>query len=302
MYYFNANKEKNKHFQAVNRCAKQLNRCVILMKSKKNTQNRHKNEKVLPFTFLAATYGIANARTPLIERHDYEDCTVEFVYEGRGVLEINGVHCEPGPDSIYILHKHSVHKYWPDPADPWKKIFFVINGELMEQLFRAYGVDDVYYIPDCAQLRPFFEEMLGLAKGSDSVHSHAALIFHRMLADIHELLYGAALTLPDDVLQLKKMLDSGMEEKLNLSELCDKLHRSSAHMVRSFKAHLGATPYDYLMQKKVESAKLLLHHSYLSIKEIAAKLKFSDQYYFSNYFKRKTGVSPQNYRAKTRSN
>jgi len=270
------------------------------MKRKSNTVTRQDGGRVLPFSFLTATYGIAVSKTPPIERHDYEACTVEFTYEGRGTLEINGFRCEPGPDSVYILHKYSDHKYWPDPADPWKKLFFVIDGELMEQLFRAYGIDDVYYIPDCAHLRPYFEEMLELGNGSDSVHSHAAIIFHRMLGEAHELLYGAAKTLPEDVLQLKKLLDSGTEAKLNLGELCEKLHRSSAHMVRSFKFHLGATPYDYLMQKKIESAKLLLHHSYLSIKEIAAKLKFSDQYYFSNYFKRKTGVSPQKYRAKTR--
>jgi len=144
--------------------------------------------------------------------------------------------------------------------------------------------------------------MLELANTSDSVHSHAAIIFHRLLEGMHQMLYETVQTLPDDVLQLKKMLDSGTEEKLNLSELCAKLHRSSAHMVRSFKTHLGATPYDYLMQKKIVAARLLLHYSYLSVKEIAAKLKFSDQYYFSNYFRRKTGVSPQKYRAKTRSN
>jgi len=36
----------------------------------------------------------------------------------------------------------------------------------------------------------------------------------------------------------------------------------------------------------------------LSVKEIAARLGFSDQYYFSNYYKRKKGLSPRLYRAK----
>ena len=50
------------------------------------------------------------------------------------------------------------------------------------------------------------------------------------------------------------------------------------------------------MNKKVETAKRLLLYSRLSVKEIAARLSFSDQYYFSNYFKRKTGAAPRTYR------
>ena len=273
-----------------------------MIKRKNSRVSSETGKQIFPFNFLAATYGIASSRTPLIQRSNYECCIVEFVYEGRGTLEINGFSCTPGPDSIYILHKNSSHKYWPDPADPWKKIFFVIDGELMEQLFHAYRFDEVYYIPDCGHLRSYFDEMLQLGSDADSVHSQASIIFHGMLQEAYGMIYGAAQTFPDDVARLKKMLDSGIEEKLNLGELCLNLHRSSAHMVRSFKSYLGVTPYDYLMQKKVETARLLLHHSCLSIKEIAAKLKFSDQYYFSNYFKRKTGISPQKYRAKTRSN
>ena len=50
------------------------------------------------------------------------------------------------------------------------------------------------------------------------------------------------------------------------------------------------------MNKKIEMAKRLLLYSKLSVKEIAAQLSFSDQYYFSNYFKRKTGTSPRSFR------
>ncbi|OGV39589.1 MAG: hypothetical protein A2020_02675 [Lentisphaerae bacterium GWF2_45_14] len=253
-----------------------------------------------PFRLISATYGIAGPKTPIIQRTNYECCTVEFIFEGRGFLEINGFSFAPGPDSIYILHKNSNHRYWPDFADPWKKIFFVIDGEFMEEIFRAYRFENVYHLPGCGQLRGYFDEMMQLGNDTDSIHSHASIIFHKILGEANGILHGAEQALPDDVARLKKMLDSGTEEKVNLGDLCLKLHRSSAHMVRCFKSYLGITPYDYLMQKKVEAARLLLHHSYLSIKEIAARLKFSDQYYFSNYFKRKTGVSPQKYRLKTR--
>jgi two-component system response regulator YesN len=44
---------------------------------------------------------------------------------------------------------------------------------------------------------------------------------------------------------------------------------------------------------KVEKAKLMLNNANLTITEIADKLGFQNQFYFSNVFKKNTGVSPK---------
>lgn len=249
-----------------------------------------------PFRLLTATHGIADARTGVIRRNNYESCTVEYVYEGKGYLEINGFSCAPLTDSIYILHRYSTHKYWPERTNPWKKIFFVVDGEFMEYLFRIYRLDKVYHIPDCPQLKKYFEEMMRLRHGTGTIHSQASIVFHRFLEEADTFIHGQGENIPKDVLELRNYLDNSIEEKVNLEDFCEKIHRSSAHMIRQFKGFFEFTPYDYLMKKRIETAKLLLMHSSLSIKEIAAHLKFSDQFYFSNYFKRKTGLSPQKYK------
>mgnify|MGYP002604646295 CR=1 FL=1 len=46
-----------------------------------------------------------------------------------------------------------------------------------------------------------------------------------------------------------------------------------------------------------ETAQRLLTYTRKSVKEIAAALGFSDQYYFSGCFKARTGVSPTAYRS-----
>lgn len=255
------------------------------------------NSPDFPFRLITATYGIADSRTPVIERGNYEDCTVEFVYKGSGFLEINNYSYTPQENSIYILHKNSNHKYWPDKKSPWEKIFFVINGNLMEYLFKIYKLDRIYHIADCPQLRKYFDEMIQLRHSIGAINRQASIIFHRFLEECHTSIYGLPnCYVPAEILKLKNYLDTSIGEKINLDEYCGKIHRSTAHMIRQFKGYFGVTPYDYLMQKRIEEARLLLKHSALSVKEIAARLKFSDQYYFSNYFKRKTGLSPQKYK------
>ncbi|MCC2686893.1 MAG: hypothetical protein K0R75_3792 [Paenibacillaceae bacterium] len=54
--------------------------------------------------------------------------------------------------------------------------------------------------------------------------------------------------------------------------------------------------YQYVLAKKIETAKLMLQDTQLHINEIAMQLGFSDSQYFSNFFKKKTGISPSQFR------
>ena len=98
------------------------------------------------------------------------------------------------------------------------------------------------------------------------------------------------------MLTLKQVLDDAVEGIFRLEEFSAEQGMSQAHLIRLFKSHFQLTPYEYLMKRKMERACSLLQYSSLSIKEIAARLNFSDQYYFSNYFRRRCGVSPREYR------
>ena len=56
------------------------------------------------------------------------------------------------------------------------------------------------------------------------------------------------------------------------------------------------TPYGYYITKKLETARIMLLDSNLSIKEIARKLGFQYESHFSGIFTEKTGMSPVKFR------
>ena len=142
--------------------------------------------ELFPFQLITAARGDADSKTPVFERQDYDACTVEYVERGRGFLEINGFSCAPGPDSIYILSKHSTHRYTPDRGDPWKKLFFVVDGELMESLFRSYRLTETYFVPDCPHLKEFFLEMFDLPVNTEEGNLQGALVFHHLLSELSQ--------------------------------------------------------------------------------------------------------------------
>ena len=81
----------------------------------------------------------------------------------------------------------------------------------------------------------------------------------------------------------------------------EKLGISFDYMRHCFKEETGMTPLEYLTQIRIEQAKNHLMNSFIySISEIAGICGFSDQYYFSKVFKKTTGVSPREFKKKSR--
>lgn len=66
--------------------------------------------------------------------------------------------------------------------------------------------------------------------------------------------------------------------------------------IRSFKAQTGKTPYEYLLDLKINKAKKMLKAGRHSITEISMICNFSSHSHFTSTFKRKTGISPSDYR------
>jgi AraC-like DNA-binding protein len=96
--------------------------------------------------------------------------------------------------------------------------------------------------------------------------------------------------------EMKDFLNTRITEKFQICDLCRHISRSESQTIRLFKKIFGITPYTYVLDKKIGFAKKLLMDTNLSVKEIATKLCFSDEYYFSNIFKKKTGLTPSQYR------
>lgn len=94
------------------------------------------------------------------------------------------------------------------------------------------------------------------------------------------------------VLYIRKHLNEAIE----LEKLAAISCLSKDHFIRLFKKELGTTPLQYINQKKIEKAQLLLITEELAVKEIAFQLAFDDYSYFNRLFKKTTGVTPQEYR------
>ncbi len=69
-----------------------------------------------------------------------------------------------------------------------------------------------------------------------------------------------------------------------------------SHYNREFKEFTGTSPSQYMLELKLNVAKLLLSTTAQSVKNISYSLNFENPEYFSVFFKKRTGITPIEYR------
>ncbi|MEA4960862.1 helix-turn-helix domain-containing protein [Lutispora sp.] len=98
---------------------------------------------------------------------------------------------------------------------------------------------------------------------------------------------------------IKKVIDYMNENYtvgISNDELSGLINMDKYSFIRNFKAQTSKTPYEYLLDLKIEKAKKMLKSNKYTITEISMACGFSSHSHFTSTFKRKTGLSPTEYR------
>lgn len=95
----------------------------------------------------------------------------------------------------------------------------------------------------------------------------------------------------------KKHIDKMINQHISVEKICDMIKISRAQFYRVFKANFNITPAEYILQTKIDAAKILLAHSEQPIGEIAMRFDFANFPHFSRTFRKYVGCSPSEYRA-----
>ena len=100
------------------------------------------------------------------------------------------------------------------------------------------------------------------------------------------------------ICQAQTYIEENLSEKISFEELAAKLATSRRNFDRRFIKATSNTPVEYLQRVKVEVAKKALEKGRKSIFEVMCDVGYSDDKAFREVFKKITGLSPLDYRAK----
>jgi AraC family transcriptional regulator len=91
-------------------------------------------------------------------------------------------------------------------------------------------------------------------------------------------------------------MEARLEGDLRLDELACEAGLSTSHFIRSFRQSTGKTPYQFLLEWRVQRAQTLLRNRHASLTEVAKSSGFANQHHMARIFRSVTGTTPSAYR------
>lgn len=100
------------------------------------------------------------------------------------------------------------------------------------------------------------------------------------------------------VKKVQEFIETNFQERITVGELAEMVALSRRNLERRFKKATSNTVVEYIQRVKIESAKLSLERSRENVNEVMYKTGYTDTKAFRTTFKKITGLSPVQYRAK----
>lgn len=97
---------------------------------------------------------------------------------------------------------------------------------------------------------------------------------------------------PRDLRMLDEYIDAGAGRSINNAQLASLVNLPEAIFLRAFKRSNGETPYQYVLKRRIEHARILLGTTSVSIAEIAYSCGFSSQSHMTDVFRSRVGATP----------
>ena len=229
-----------------------------------------------------------------------------FCADGSGVLRFDDAETEITGNSFIFLPAFYPHEYTPDD-EKWDMRWVVFDGYACNEIFNEFGMDKpvVVKTANINAMQKLYDKMF-VALKTDKVYGNytcAGLIyqyileFHRLASD------GNAKNKADksDILMpALNYIEENFRRDFPITVLADVSGVSHQYLCRIFNHTMNIRPNEYITCRRLQEAKLLLTETTLSVRKICLQSGFSDASYFSTVFKRYEGITPAEYRKKTK--
>ncbi|WP_207885704.1 AraC family transcriptional regulator [Pseudomonas sp. 30_B] len=99
--------------------------------------------------------------------------------------------------------------------------------------------------------------------------------------------------------KLKAALDfveASLAQNISVEDIATAAHSSPCHFAHTFRKAMGVSPYHYLLQRRIERAKVLLRETDARISDVALATGFSSQSHFTACFHRTCREPPGRFR------
>lgn len=228
---------------------------------------------------------------------------VNYITDGKGILESEGNHYPLRPGSILITRPGVWHRYKPLRQTGWKEQYIGFNGIMADQFF-----SHSFFLPNQPVINiGIREEILDTYLKIFDLVREEKPGFQQITSGLIIKLMGYVFSFETQkefagkhiatvIEEVRFKMREQVDQILDMEKLAQDYHIGYSYFRKMFKSYTGVPPHQYHLELKIMRAKELLLSTEKSIKEISFELGFQSIHYFSRIFKSKTGLPPTSFR------
>jgi AraC-like DNA-binding protein len=225
-----------------------------------------------------------------------------YITEGEGLFSSGERSYAVKAGSIMLILPGIKHAYKPLNETGWHEYWVGFRGGYFSTLLDEgrFSPDHVFFeIGQHDSILSIFDQIFDEVRGQRPLYQlKTCALIMSLIAEVltRERRKDQPNYYEKIVAKAKYLMESNVYGDIDLSSISGQLGISTSRLNEIFKTYTSMTPYQYYIHIKIHKAESLLEQEDLPVKEVAYKMGFEDQYYFSRLFKSKTGVSPSDWK------
>jgi AraC-like DNA-binding protein len=232
---------------------------------------------------------------------------IVYVSEGAGTIETSRAAFRVAAGDAILLVPGMWHRYKPDDLTGWHEHWVGFAGTGAEQVFHAGLLkrkSPVIPIREEKIMLDSFHHLFQSARegtpGLRQILAGRTSVLIALLYSSMQPLSVKARSETQIIEQARSLMLAEQIRDMPLEDIAKSLNISYTSFRRTFREHTGASPHQYRLHFKISGARELLRSTDLRVKEISYRCGFDDEQYFCRIFKRQTGNTPVEFRARSR--
>lgn len=239
--------------------------------------------------------------------HTHSYAELFYIVGGDGQFRINDERYPVKADQLVIVNPGVLHTEEGYDAQPMEYIVLGIEGL---ELSAGKNSDGRFSILDFHSggdiltcLRHILRESQGLLEGYETVcQAYLEILIVRLMRSTSLAVAPVSMEkrASRQCAAVRRYIDTHYKEPITLDMLAEQTHVNKFYMAHAFKQEYGVSPIHYLGQRRIEESQYLLKETDMSLSQISRVLGFSSASYFSQSFCKAVGMSPMEYRKKSK--
>ncbi len=230
-----------------------------------------------------------------VKRNNYNSYLLIYVLKGNGYYKKDNKIFNLKTNSLSLINCNKPHEY--GTYSGWKFYWVHFDGQQAKEWFEHINNKTQCYkdVLNSLKIISSMKKIIDCLKYNNA--NNEALINKYIVYILSEFLIEDKITENSNPFQtIIGYINNNLDKKISIEKLAKKACMSEYHFIRKFNQEIGYTPYEFIINSRINASKFYLTTTSKSIKEILYICGFKDSSAFSTAFKKIVKMSPSQFR------